>query len=205
MYILWYTKHMTDTPTTPTRTPTVPKHNLNGLALVNNNTKPNPVAVKRARLGISQDELAEWTGTSKGFVQRVERGTVTRLSWSFMHSICSDNDDITVLEANYAVWQEHVRKCNMLYVRNILAHSMTNPGYWWNGSWLTLRMAISTSKAGFCKLYCIHPGVIDNFEKKDRRKLTPYLLEVLQSGGLEPRYIRYLEERMSSAVTENTD
>lgn len=175
---------------------------LNGLAVVNNTTRRNPIALRRKELQLNQDELANWTGLTKQYIQRVEQGTITRLSHSFMNSLCSGstqrelNIAIDALECSYLDWQNHVRSSNMLYVRNILVGGHINDSPW-SGSWLELRKAISSSKMGFCKLYCIHPGVLDNFERRDNRvALTPYMSTVLLSGGLEGELVELLEDRM---------
>lgn len=154
----------------------------------------NPIARKRDQLGLTQEELAEWTGISRGYIIRLEQGTVTKPSWNFLNAITQDSHSASKILETYELWRKEKRASQ--YELAVLNFCGTD----WEGDWLKLRKSFSISRVGFCKQFCIHPGVMENFEKKPREKFTPYLYEVWDDVGLDKATVEWAEAKMRGFI-----
>lgn len=151
----------------------------------------NPLAKARKSLGLTQEELAHRAGVSKVLIMRLEQGLLTKPTVSVLNALFRDPIEQAKALDDFDVWKVVVRKQNVGKLRAALVN--------WNGDWLVLRSGVADSKAGFCKLFCIHPQVLDNFESgiRDRRKLTGYLRSVFTDAGLTDEEILYIEQKLA--------
>lgn len=146
---------------------------------------------KREELGLTQEQLADKSFLSRMYIQRLEQGLLSRVPSVVLNVLFDNSHDKQRAVADYELWQVYTRNNNADKLREAIKD--------WNGDWVVLRLAVADSKVGFCKLFCIHPQVLDTFEKKlsERTKLTPYLRQVLSDGGFTALEIVELESRMA--------
>ena len=135
---------------------------------------------------MTQDDLAAVAEVSKPLIMRVEQGLISNVSISILDALYGVGESRLQAKALDAFdeWRKETRAKNIVYFLNRLERSDE-----FRGSWLSFRESICSSQVGFCKLYCIHPQVLRNFEKpklvSKRRELSAYLKDVFSSAGIE--------------------
>lgn len=166
-------------------------------------TAVNPIQRARLQHGYTQEELAAVAGVSKPLIMRIEQGLISNVAWPVLEALYPDSAlaQSGALDA-FDSWRADTRVKNIGYFVNRV--EALGAGYSKDHgiSWLAFRESIHQSQAGFCKLYCIHPQVMRNFEKPklvyERTELSKYLKDVFSSAGTE--IVNKLEEYMKLYV-----
>lgn len=171
-------------------------------------TKRNPknlftgkfhVQLRREQLGWTQKDLAELTELSFNTIQKTEQGLMPKLPTAILDALYSTPVAKTDADLDYDADKVEVRRANSKHLLELVEHPVL-----WDGSWLSLRGAVCDSAVGFCKLYCIHPQALMNFEKPHligtRDKLSPYLRDVFISSGIGFEAVDKIEARMYNWV-----
>jgi hypothetical protein len=144
---------------------------------------------------MSRGKLRIVTNLSIHTIQRTEQGLMPQLPWQIFE-VLYDRHSFLWKDINNAIdeWKTDTRVANVEYLRKALEESQ-----YWSG-WLGFREYISESKAGFCKLYCIHPQALDNFEKPHlvdkRENLSPYLWGIFYEAGLTIEELHAFNDRL---------
>lgn len=160
----------------------------------NKQKQKSPIQARRNFLHLDQSHLASRAGVATMTIQRLEAGLIPKVPQSVYSALYSENSGFSYEECNAEMeeWKSATRVANSGYLRDALNEN-------WKG-WLGLRTLISESKAGFCKLYCIHPQALDNFEKPhlidSRTELSPYLKHIFFDAGLTLMEIDSINSRL---------
>lgn len=158
----------------------------------------NPIQVRREQLGMTQHVLHAVADCSFHTVQRVEQGLMPKVPYTIFDRLYGANFSYDGVNERYDDWKVSTRKANRKY----LDYCIENPELWF--SWLDFRLLISESKAGFCKLYCIHPHVLDHFEAPDkvdkRTRLAPLIAKSFFDAGLSVADIELIEQKLNWGV-----
>lgn len=155
-------------------------------------TVKNPLREARERLNLTIDQVAFRASVSKQFIIKAEQAVYTDPSETLI-SYYSALIDLDVVEINsrYYTFQRETRKAN--YGRLIEPWkflSATHPFISWR------ELSGVGSAAGICKLFCVHPAVLNKFEKRSfllsgvPEQLTVALLE----SGYKPETLDALEK-----------
>ncbi len=162
--------------------------------------EPHPIKARRELLGLSQSLLSDKAAVAVPTIQRVEQGLMPTLPRAIYTVLYGSENELTFTEVNFKVesWKVDTRRKNKRYLDYLIEH----PETWFN--WLEFRTHISQSKAGFCKLYCIHPHVLDHFEPPDkvhkRVRLPDKIRGAFYDSGLSEEEIKLIEEKLTWGV-----
>lgn len=159
----------------------------------------NPIQQRREQLGITQLELHSYADVAINTVQRTEQGLMPKVPYNIYKTLYSTvAEDYVTVDFAVDAWKLDTRKKNVRY----LNYLMENPETWFN--WIDFRSAVSETKAGFCKLYCIHPHVLDHFEAPDkvykRVKLADKIRRAFHDAGLSESDLDRIEEKLAWGV-----
>jgi transcriptional regulator with XRE-family HTH domain len=165
-------------------------------ALKNLQTIKNPVQLAREQQGYTQELLAAVAEVSRVLIVHVEQGLVKRVPKKIDRIL-----DEPGLENKFQWWVTDTRQKNYPHLERRL-DKFIDPGCSEYGDWLGLRRGISWSKAGMCKLYCIHPQILANFEKGIERRIefTRGMRLVLLGCGISLEVLKNMEFAMSRRV-----
>lgn len=158
----------------------------------NKQTRVHPIQLQRIRKELTQEQLAAVANVTKGLIMRIEQGLISGVTYEVLDALWP-NDSLHQAKALDEVdkWREDTRAKNIEYF-------VTAVDKYTTGGWMGFRTSVHPTAVGFCKLYCIHPQVLANFEKPHivnrRRGLSPYLREVFSSAGND--VLEELEEKL---------
>lgn len=163
-------------------------------ALPNYQTRLNPVAALRLKMGLTQDQLATRTHYSMIYVQHLEFGILPNISPAVITFLGDEN-----LPKKYDEWISSTRRVNRIHLDDPVARfiDVSSDLY---GNWNLLRLSVSDSKTGFCKLYCIHPNILYGFEKKWSRvdKLSKGIRDIFLDCGIGKDTLRDMDLALRS-------
>jgi transcriptional regulator with XRE-family HTH domain len=176
-------------------------------------TTKNPLKETRERLNLTIDQVAYRASLSKQFIIKAEQGVYSDPSETLMAYYGSLTDlDVIVIQQQYYAFQRETRKANYGRLIEPWTFTLTSENDHPFISWRELSGV--GSAAGICKLFCVHPAVLNKFEKRSYllagcpEQLTAALLE---SGykpetldALESAYVQYkiLNGRIEVVVDE---
>lgn len=148
---------------------------------------------------MSQAELGSVAKISTVGVQHAEHGVMPSLPYKIYTALynAERGDQPSYHEVNFRIeaWKTDTRRKN----RRHIDYLIENPETWF--SWMDFRTAISSSKSGFCKLYCIHPHVLDHFEAPDkvekRNRLADKIRKAFYDAGISERDIGLIESKLA--------
>lgn len=129
-------------------------------ALPNYQIRLNPVAALRLKMGLTQDQLATHTKYSMVYIQHLEFGILPNISPAVVTFLGDPG-----LVSKYDDWITATRRINRIHLDDPVAAFVDSSSDLY-GNWNLLRLSISDSRAGFCKLYCMHMNILAGFEKK---------------------------------------
>ena len=162
--------------------------------------EPHPVKARREQLRMTQAELAAVAKVSFPTVQRTEQGLMPSIPHDIYRALYGHDNGMKYIEFNFKVdaWKTSTRRVHKKYLDYLIEH----PEEWY--TWLEFREGVSTSKAGFCKLYCIHPHVLDHFEAPDkigkRTKLASKIREAFYDAGVSEKDLDAIEAKLAWTI-----
>jgi DNA-binding XRE family transcriptional regulator len=155
-------------------------------------TTPNPLKQLRERLNLTLDQVAYRASISKQFIIKAEQAVYTDPSETLLafYSALIDLDAVEVTQQYYR-FQRETRKANYGRLIEPWTFKVENHPFI---SWRQLSGV--SSAAGICKLYCVHPAVLNKFENRSYLLAgTPEQLVVaLMESGYSPETLAALEE-----------
>lgn len=137
-------------------------------------------------------------GISKPMVMHLEQGLVARVPNRVLEVLRPDPFSRRELDIQYQQWIRDTRTKNKPYLDAGIADFLC-PGCVAYGDWVYLRSSISKSKAGFTKLYCLHPQILDTFESSvgSRIAFTPGMRSFLKGTGIDMDVVIQMEFALS--------
>lgn len=144
----------------------------------------NPLRALRLAQGWSQAELAEFAGITRHAVLRTEQG-VYSLPPPAILSVFSQRipgSSIPYLEKAYTEWQTKKRRCAGILFPDapLVALSATSSEFL---NWRTFSLGM-TSRMEFCRVFCVHPAVVEKYEKRKQFHMPDQLATALKEAGL---------------------
>lgn len=146
----------------------------------------NPLKKIRTSLDLTIDQVAYRAGVSKQFIIKSEQAVYTEPSASLVAFYGELVDlDVVEIEQEYYLFQRETRRAN--YGRLIEPWAFTAALGEVGHPFINWRMLSGVSSAaGLCKLFCVHPAVLNKFE--NRSYLIAGVPEGLVSALLEAGY-----------------
>lgn len=126
----------------------------------------NPIVALRELCKYTQEELARMIGVTSQTIRRAEQGTFNYPP----ASICEWYDYIstnTTLAVDYEIWRAQKRAALVSIAPKtdpLMFNSMDHPFKLFRAEVMRNFDAESNSLVGFCKLVCLEPKVVSNFE-----------------------------------------
>lgn len=162
--------------------------------------KINPIVQARINRGYTQDDLAAVANRSKIFIQNLEFGIAgNNIPVRVLEELSDSSKSGTKnLQNRYTQWIADTRLTNAEYLIAPVAKFCDYTENELFGDWLALRNAISTSKIGFCKLYCLHPQILATFENswKSRTEFTPGMRELFRDCNFGVDTLRKMDNAL---------
>jgi len=155
----------------------------------------NPVAKAREHAGFTQANLAAVAGITKTAVTNLEAGIIKDVPISVLDLLdpTFDGEFTGELAVQYHDWIAATRKANSIYLHSGIERLLSVDSALY-GSWVGLRVNISSSTVGFCKLFCLHPYVLNVYEKGlPRDNFTKGMAAWLRACGVSGETIRDME------------
>lgn len=169
----------------------------------NHQKEKNPIQLRREAAGLTQRDLTAVAAVSVHTVQRTEQGLMPSLPTRIFIVLYNEHnyEDNKLDKAVYNrvndeinEWKSLTRRLNVEYLRDNVGHLHE----WF--SWIEFRERIAAGKTEFCKLFCIHPQALDNFEKPwlrhKRDRLSGYLEEIMEDAGLSEEEIDKINAKL---------
>jgi DNA-binding XRE family transcriptional regulator len=163
----------------------------------------NPLKEFRLILGLTQQELANLAHVTRHAVLRTEQGVYALPSLTIMSSLLTTAQrlghfplqyshtgtavgDSRTMEAVYTTWVTAKRRRAGLAISGmeppvpLVSPAISADGFL---SWRVNHLRIA-SRMEFCRLLCVHPAVVEKFEKRRQPHLPEQLHTALQEAGL---------------------
>lgn len=144
----------------------------------------NPLKALRLSAGWTQQELADFGGITRHAVLRTEQG-VYALPPPAILSVFSQRlpgSSIPYLETEYKAWQRRMRQATSRLMPDApgISGAATSSQF---RDWRIFTLGIS-SRMEFCRLFCVHPAVVEKYEKGQQARMPDQLQEALTDAGL---------------------
>jgi DNA-binding transcriptional regulator YiaG len=144
----------------------------------------NPLKELRLERGWTQEDLAGFAGVTRHAVLRTEQG-VYALPPPAILSVFQQRTELSMLtmERQYVDWVKWTRRHTGLKLSSKASKQavsvMSGPEFltWRYGLGITRRME-------FCRLFCVHPAVVEKYEKGQQHKMPDQLREALFDAGM---------------------
>lgn len=145
----------------------------------------NPLRSLRRRQGWTQRELAEFSGVTRHAVLRTEQGVYALPPPAILSAISQRLPDSSVpyLEEAYRRWQTQQR---ILVRAHLFSDAPGIPREATSSEFLNYRIFTLglTSRMEFCRLFCVHPAVVEKYEKRQQLSMPDQLQQALSEAGL---------------------
>lgn len=168
----------------------------------------NPLKAARQDLGLTQDQLGkEANGIARLTVLRAEQGVYQLPPPAILNALQRRGLNPEKLEREYLLWQTRERQLH----RHALSLPLPTPAdfaavadfsdaefsaYAQSQPLVQWRIISGIeSQIEFCKMFCVHPAVISNFEAGRQRKIPTQLVDALTDAGIDYQVITELAKR----------
>lgn len=142
----------------------------------------------RLETGWTQAELGEIAGVTRHAVIRTEQGVYALPPPAILSVFLRrfPGESILTLETVYVAWVEETRRHNASKYLNreppvtLVSGDMAGVDFL---LWRLNTMRI-TSRMEFCRLFCVHPAVVEKYEKGQQKHMPDQLQHALYDVGL---------------------
>lgn len=144
----------------------------------------NPLKALRLQAGWTQIDLADMAGITRHAVLRTEQGVYALPPPSILSVFTSRLPHLNTLalEESYRIWQTKARRrAGLLFPDAPLVSPDATGRQFLN--WRTFSLGI-TSRMELCRLLCVHPAVVEKYEKGQQHSMPDQLFQALRESGL---------------------